>query len=119
MVRHLLRRAEYPMLIETDTVVVGAYNDTQFNKIINIHSFGNKPAYQVIDATGEGWSFYPEGNIISPLTLNKRWTKKKIIDLYNEPIQQEESRNPYTTKSLSNKKLQHIIEEIAILAGKP
>ncbi|AJQ93367.1 hypothetical Protein YC6258_01319 [Gynuella sunshinyii YC6258] len=75
--------------------------------------------YQVIDATAEGWSFYPEHNVITSFTIDKKWTKSKIIDFYNNSLKNFDGIELYTVKSLSNKKLSTIIEEICCLASKP
>jgi len=39
--------------------------------------------YNALDSTGEGWSFYPDRWVLSPLCSKKRWTKLEIIKLYN------------------------------------
>ncbi len=119
MIRYQFRKAKFPLLLESDTIVVGAQSDGELNSLIKKLTFKNKGVYQVIDASGEGWSYYPEHNVLTPLTINKRWTKKAIIEFYNSSIKVDKTKEEYNVGSLSNRKLTTIIEEIVILSSKP
>ena len=46
------------------------------------------------------------------VTLPKKWTKKQIIDLYNNSEASKESNIQYSSKSLSSKRLLRIVTEI-------
>ena len=105
MVQYQFRKPKFPLLLASDTVVVGAKSDAKLKALIKKLNFSNKDSFQVIDASGEGWSFYPEHNVITPLSINKRWTKKAIIELYNDSIKNEKNIEEYVAKSLGNKKL--------------
>jgi hypothetical protein len=48
---------------------------------------------------------------LSPLTFDKRWSKVKIIQLYNEQCINN-NRIEFVGKSLSNKRLEQVIKEI-------
>lgn len=119
MVQYQFRKPKFPLLLASDTIVVGAQGNSDVKKWIKKLTFEEKSSYQVIDATAEGWSYYPEYKVITPLSIDKRWTKKKIIDFYNDSIKNEKNKEEYFAKSLSSKKLGAIIEEIAHLSGKP
>ena len=71
----------------------------------------------VIDATGEGFSLYPEHIAFSPLTSKKRWTKAAIIELYNS--QKAPGRPEYPTTSLGNKSLEKVVKDIVDLLAAP
>ena len=118
-VQYFFRRPKFPLLLASDTIVIGAKNSRELNKWITKLTFQKDDAYDVIDGNAEGWAYYPKYNVISPLTLNKQWTKRQIIDLYNLSIQNEDNKEEYIAKSLSNKKLSTIVEEIVELARKP
>jgi hypothetical protein len=45
----------------------------------------------------------------------KKWTKKQIIELYNNSPNAKENKNSYPIKSLSNKRLSSIISDICEL----
>jgi hypothetical protein len=50
-----------------------------------------------------------------PGILNRKWTKKQIIELYNNSAEAEESNIKYPMKSISNKKVSRIVGEICEL----
>ncbi|MBK1723602.1 hypothetical protein CKO23_15320 [Thiocystis violacea] len=112
MVRYLFRKPKYPLLIETDGRVAGVRNERRFEKIDKKVLFSNKESYIVIDSSGEGWKFFPEDEIISPLTVLKRWSKRKIIDFFNASLDKTGSSARCESRSLSNKRLERVILEI-------
>ena len=107
------RKVKYPILIESDSSIFGAWNDEELESITSKEQFKKKRQYELLDCTGEAWSYHPEMDIISPLNFKKRWTKKEIINFYNKFA---EPGKEYVGKSLSAKRLSKIIEEIAELA---
>ncbi len=119
MVQYQFRKPKFPILLASDTIVVGVASDSEVNKWIKKLTFNENSSYKVVDATAEGWSYYPEYGVITPLSINKRWTKKKIIDFYNDSIKTEENKKKYVAKSLGNIKLGVIMEQIAQLSGTP
>lgn len=111
MTNFVFRKAIYPLLIESDTCVCGIENEEQLHSVLIANSYIEKNTYQIIDASGEGWSYTPEIDVISPLSINKRWTKNNIIDFYNAHSTRSKT-SQLTVKSLSNKKVAQIITEI-------
>ncbi|MBI2999981.1 MAG: hypothetical protein HYY46_16250 [Deltaproteobacteria bacterium] len=67
----------------------------------------------VIDASAEGFAYYPQQHVISALAVKKRWNKPEIIALYHARKSHEAPK--YSTKSLGNKRLEQVIAEIAEL----
>ena len=112
MVQYLFRKPKYPILIETDGRVMGARSAERIGRLCKQSSFTAKQSYIVIDSSGEGWSFYPDHEGISPLTTHKRWTKAKIIELFNASLAQTESNAKYKPGSLSSRRLEQIVREI-------
>lgn len=96
MIQYLFRKPKYPVLIETDERVMGARSGQRIGRLCRQSSFAAKESYIVIDSSGEGWSFFPAHEVISPLATHKRWTKAKIV----EP------------GSLSSRRLEQIVREI-------
>jgi hypothetical protein len=76
-----------------------------------------KTNYPVIDSTGEGWGLYlfPSEAVLSPMAVKKRWSKREVIHLYNQRKNVSENESPYSEKSLSSKRIDRIIREIADL----
>lgn len=69
----------------------------------------------VIDSTGEEFWYSPEFEVLSPGFAFKRWTKKQIIDLFNESSNSKEMQMTYSEKSLSSKNLSKIIFDVCKL----
>lgn len=78
-------------------------------------SFDNELFVKVIDSTGEEFWYSPEHFALSPGMAFKKWTKKRIIELYNNSPNAKDNKNSYPIKSLSNKKLSRIISDICEL----
>jgi len=118
MIGYLFRKPKYPLLIETDSRVVGARSINRIDRLFKEAAFVNKNNYIVIDSNGEGWSFVPEHAVISPLTMLKRWNKPKIIDFFNSSLEKEGFITRYEPRSLSNKRLEQVIREIVEFESK-
>ena len=112
MVRYLFREPKYPLLIETDGRVVSAWDNQRIDLLYEQSFFAKNNSYVVIDSTGEGWSFVPEYNVLSPLTTLKQWNKPKIIDFFNTSLERVGLEERYQPGSLSNKRLKQVILEI-------
>ena len=82
-IRYLARCPQFPILIETDSRVVGATNLNEIERLFRGSVFQLKDQYKVIDSTGEGWVFVAKLEALSPLTLKKAWTKQQAIDFFN------------------------------------
>ena len=71
----------------------------------------------IVDATGEGWAFYADLMIVSPLTLKKRWKKVEVIRLFNESDNARRISAAYPEAYVPRRSLVRIIEEVAALAA--
>ena len=118
MIGYLFRKPKYPLLIETDSRVVGARSIKRIDRLFKEAAFVNKKNYIVIDSNGEGWSFVPEHGVISPLTMLKRWSKLEIIKFFNSLLEKDGSVSRYEPRSLSNKRLEQVIREIVEFESK-
>ncbi len=118
MTKYLFREPEFPLLIETESGVMGAMNGMNLESVISQSNFSSKNHFAIIDSSGEGWSYYPEVDAISPLALDKQWSKKKMIAFYNSFVADVEA-NGFVGKSLSSKKVSKVIEEIIAFANQP
>ena len=72
----------------------------------------------IIDAVGEDWVLHTDLMIVSPLTFKKRWTKKEIIEPFNNSKTAKDAGLNYPVKSLSSKRFDRVAGEIAKLALK-
>ena len=109
----VFRKPRLPAIIDTGSGVLGVTNWATCKKSLATIALAGTAHCDVIDATAEGFTFYPQLWAISPLTMKKRWNKAAIINLYNN------ARGPacpaYPTTSLSNKSLEKVISDIVEL----
>ena len=117
-VQFLFRKPKYPVIVDIDGVVVCGRSAItlakRLSKLINLQ----EKSYDAIDSTGEGWSFYFDKWVLSPLCLKKRWTKLEIIRLYNNRKNKTSDHVTYSEKSLSSKRLDMIFNDIFELLNK-
>ena len=69
----------------------------------------------MIDSTGEEFWYIKDLHAVTPGFFPPRWTKKRIIELYNESTNARNMNQSYPMRSLSSKKLSRIITEICQL----
>jgi len=116
-IKYLFRKPKYPVLIETDLRVFGVRNGQKIEKLRKKELFAKKDSYTLIDSTGEGWMFMPEESIISPFSMNKQWTKLKISEFLNATLANLGISERFKAGSLSNKRLDKIINDIVEFEG--
>jgi hypothetical protein len=115
----LFRKPKFPVIFDIDGELIVATSMNDFDKKIKNFKLKEKHLYAAIDSTVEGWSLSSDPLVISPLTLKKKWTKKELINLYNQSQNCKCNNNPYSESSLSNKKLSVIFKEIAEILKSP
>ncbi|MET0943375.1 MAG: hypothetical protein ABWY13_18650 [Mesorhizobium sp.] len=115
--KFVFRKPRLPVIIDTGAGLLGVKSWPTCAKHLATITFADKAFCDVIDATAEGFSLYPELMAISPLTLKKRWTKAAIIDLYNNA--KGPGRPAYPTTSLGNKSLEKVVRDIVELLVAP
>jgi hypothetical protein len=112
----LLRSPKYPVIVIADDVLCSAYNIEQLGTLCVISEpFDDDDELKVVDSSGAEFIYFSEHTALIPGILNKRWTKKKLIELYNTSVNAEETNIQYPLKSISSKKLSRIIGEICEL----
>jgi len=116
-INFLFRKPRFPLIIDTGYGLLGAKSWAACEKRLALITFPDMAPRDVIDATGEGFSLYPEHIAFSPLTSKKRWTKAAIIELYNS--QKAPGRPEYPTTSLGNKSLEKVVKDIVDLLAAP
>ena len=117
-VQFLFRKPKYPVIVDIDGILVCGRSAItlakRLSKLINIQ----EKSYDAIDSTGEGWSFYSDKWILSPLCIKKRWTKLEIIRLYNNRKNKTTDHDTYSDKSLSSRRLDRVFIDIFDLLDK-
>ena len=112
----LLRSPKYPAIVISEDGLFSAYNIKQLGTLCVLsETFDEDDKIRVIDSSGCEFVYFQEHKAIMPGVLNKKWTKKQIIELFNNSMNANETKIKYPLKSLSNKKLSRIIGEICEL----
>jgi|GEM_PF-695834 len=112
----LLRSPQYPAIVISEDGLFSAYNIKQLGTLCVLsETIDEDDKIRVIDSSGCEFVYFQEHKAIMPGILNKKWTKKQIIELYNNSPNAKENNNDYPIKSLSSKKLSRIIGEICEL----
>jgi len=115
-VNFMFRNPVFPVLIIDRIELFAATNNRQLARtIVNCNVDEDEKYIKMIDSTGEEFWYDPGSSIIAPGFTIKRWTKKKIIDLYNERYSNPKVK--ITQKSLSNILLNDIISLICKLVS--
>jgi len=115
MIKCLFRQPRFPLICDVHGVLIGAETPEQFEAQVAALELPAGELLPLVDAAGEGWVFHTDEMVVSPLTLKKRWTKKEIISMYNRSETARRLGTEYSTRSLSSKRLDRIVAEVAAL----
>ena len=109
----ILRKPKYPVIVLSDNRLYSAFNIKQLAKsCISSVPIENNSYIQVIDSTGSEFWYSPENYVLSPGFSFKKWTKKRIIEAFNNSANAKDPLQEYSMKSLSSKRLEKIIRDI-------
>jgi hypothetical protein len=109
----LFRGPVYPAIIVSDKRLYSAFDIEELAiGCMSSNPVKGSSTIAVIDSTGEEFWFTPEHNAISFGFSSQKWTKKKIIELFNKSSNAKETKLEYPLKSLSSKRLSKIITDI-------
>lgn len=115
MIRYLFRKPKYPMICDLGDSLIGARSEKRFLAQLEDADLEPGEMYPMVDATGQGWSFHSDHEIISPFSVKYRWTKREVIELFNQSATARKAGLEFPMKSLANKRVDRIIGEIADL----
>lgn len=120
---HLFRHPQYPVIVDIDGNLVAAKSPIELGKQLFQFDLVEKQSYDAIEKTGTPWVLMVVENnaVLSPLTMTKPLSKLKLIRLFNNRKNKPADEIEFSEKSLSSKRLDRIITEIAdrlIDAGK-
>lgn len=105
-----LRKPKYPLIIISKNQLMSAFDiDELAYCCVRAELTDGETVIKAIDSTGEEFWYTPKYYVISPGFVRKRWSKKRIINLYNNT---ESNKTKYSEKSLSAKKVNRIILDI-------
>ncbi|MDJ0915091.1 MAG: hypothetical protein QNI95_16075 [Desulfobacterales bacterium] len=112
----IFRSPQYPVIVVTEEGLYSAYNIEQLGTLcVFSEPIDADFEVTVIDSSGDEFKYFTEHTALMPGFLNKKWTKKQIIELYNRNLVPEDNDIEYSLKSISSKKVSRIVGEICEL----
>jgi hypothetical protein len=114
IIDYLHRAPEFPIICVLDDWLVTARSAETFQRQINESSLTLAANYSMVDATGEDWVFHSDEMYVMP-SMRRKWSKKKIIQTYNQSRNCARNGVTYSQKSLSNKRFETVFADIVEL----
>ena len=112
---YLFREPEYPVIVEIGDELFAAKSVKPLYEKLSRLDIAEDKAYEAIDATGETWIFMLTQGvaILSPINFKKEPSKLELIRWFNSRKNKPSDEVEYSEKSLSSKRRDRIIAEIA------
>jgi hypothetical protein len=109
----LFRKPKVPVIVLSKGAIWPAFNIKELGTICVISASGDDSNnLKAIDSSGEEFWYFPDRVYLTPGFMAKKWTKKRIIELFNNSETAKEKNIQYSLKSLSNKSLPTIVTDI-------
>ena len=116
-VQYAFRRPRFPVIYAVGNELHAATSSVALRRQLERLELPGAAVIDLVDVTGEGWAFYSDLMIVSPLTLKKRWKKIEVIRLFNESANARRMGAVYPEAYVPRRSLERIIAEIAALAA--
>jgi hypothetical protein len=106
-VNYIFRLPRFPVIFDSGERLFPAKSKAQLERWIEKLGIKDEGKRDIIDANGEGFSYYPKIETITPSIGIRRWKKLQIIDLHD-------SRRPQGSPvmrraSLGSRRLEDIV----------
>ena len=112
----LFRNPVYPVIIISEDKLTAAFSIMQLaESCIDSTLPDGETVIKIIDSSAEEFWYSHENFAIAPAFGFQKWTKKQLVELYNNSSNAKKSDKKYHLKSLSNRKLSRIIGDICEL----
>ncbi|EMI52469.1 hypothetical protein [Rhodopirellula sallentina] len=112
---HFFRKPKYPVIVDIEGVLVAAKSvRLLYTKLLRL-DLVEKQSYEAIEKTGEPWTLIvmQRKAVLSPINFKKQPTKLELIRRFNNRKNKPADDVDYSEKSVSSKKRERIITEIA------
>ena len=111
--KSIIRTPKYPVIVVSENELFSAFNIKELAKVFFLFDpIDHEHEAIVIDSTGAEFKYLSEQTTLMPDFLNKKWSKRMIIELFNESLDAKELAIEYPMKSLSNRRISQIVGEI-------
>lgn len=116
--KSIIRTPIYPVIVVSEIGLFSAFSIKELAKVFFLlDPIDHEHDAILIDSTGAEFKYLSELTTLMPGFLNKKWSKKKIVELFNGSLDAKELAIEYPMKSLSNKKISQIVGEICHQLG--
>ena len=112
---YVFRRPRFPIICNIDGELVAGSTAQHFERRMGKVTLPSGRVFKIVDATGEGWVLHTDLSAISPLTLDKQWTKSRVIDMFNTSLNAQRAALRYPPRSLANRRLEAVIRDVVEL----
>ena len=111
----VFRRPRFPIICKISGELVAGENLQQFERRLGNVDLSVADSFDIVDGTGKGWVLHPDLSAISPLTLDRRWTKSRVIEMFNTSANAQRMGLQYPHPSFANRRLDMVIREVVDL----
>jgi hypothetical protein len=112
----VLRLPRFPVILDTGEALIPANSKSQLVSRVARIKFTDKGKKDIIDAQADAFSLYPEKMLVAPAITSRRWTKLRIIELYN--AKREPGMPEIRQTSLGSRSLESIVREAVELLSR-
>ena len=116
-IQYAFRRPSFPLICAVGNELRVATSPAALQRQVKHWDLQRAKVLDIVDATGEGWAFHIDLQIVSPLTLKKRWKKIEVIRLFNESANARRIGTAYPETYIRRRSLVRIIAEVAALVA--
>lgn len=111
--RILFRSPKYPVIVIEQDDIWPAHNIHELGAVCyNSDPIENEKNIKVIDSAGEEFWYSTQQIVLMPGFPRKKWTKKQLIDLFDNSEAAKENNIQFKKKSLSNLRVATIVSDI-------
>lgn len=117
MFRVLFRRPHYPVIIISADRLRVAYDLLALGRAcLRSTPLEGKTQVSIIDASASEFEYNPETlSVIPSFYIMKPWSKKRMVDLYNQSVNAQELGGYYSDRSLNNKPVSRVTADLCDL----
>ncbi|MEO6165101.1 MAG: hypothetical protein ABIP88_13305 [Candidatus Binatia bacterium] len=113
--KFVIRRPRFPIICQIGAELVAGDNLQQFERRLKKMDLTTEDTFSIVDARGEGWALHRDLSAVSPLTIDKNWTKARVIEMFNSSANAQRAGLQYPQRSLANRRLDAVIRDVAEL----
>ena len=112
---YALRQPKFPVICDVAGHLIAALTPRTFHDQLAQTAIPLKQRFRMVDASGQGWVLDTEHMMILPSFRPHHWRKLDVIRMFNNSRDARDLGEVYSERSLSNKRIDRIVTDIARL----